>query len=251
MNRFSLLFVILFAVAFCSGQNFYFKTEVNIEGVPAMFAKMGKSTSDFYQKGNKIKTASTVMNATQEVISLEDQVTITNTHEPKCALITRAELVEDSLENDVKATDVSAEKTSETEKFLGYTCAKTIVRYKIDGFEHQSNYWCTKEINAPKPAKKPLEYTKRNSLFVVMQQLDGFPLKTETIMNFNGMKTISTVTEVNTKEIDDAVFEPLTGLCKKPMNMAAYKQELLRQKIEAKMMNNGNMYNGSGPARRR
>ncbi|HOZ87876.1 MAG TPA: hypothetical protein PL029_08965 [Bacteroidia bacterium] len=250
MNRFTLSFFALCAIACCSAQNFYFKTEVTIDGVPAMFAKMGKSTTSFYQKGNKIKTASTTMNATQEVITVEDQVTITNKNDPKCVVITRAELVEDSLENDIRSTDVTVEKTTDTEKFLGYTCVKTIVRYKIDGFNYQSNYWCTTEIKVPDPGKKPLEYTKRNSLSAAVQQLEGFPLKTETTMAFNDMKTISTVTEVNTKEIDEAVFEPLTGLCKKPINLAAYKQELLRQKIEAKMLNNGNMYNSSGPRRR-
>jgi hypothetical protein len=235
MNRFILPLAFLFAGVHCStGQNFYFKSETNIEGGLAILSSMVKSSMTFYQKDNQIKTVTTMFKNTQEVICDENKLAITNERAPKCAIFTRAQLLLDSLENDMNTTDVRVEKTTETEKLLGYNCLKTIIRYKIDGYEYQGNFWCTKEITAPKPDVKPLEYTKRNALFIATQELDGFPLKTETIMFSTNMKTITLVTEVNTKDIDYSVFALAGNRCKKPYNLEEYKAELLRQKRDFK-----------------
>ena len=50
----------------------------------------------------------------QVQITETDKVTIFNSAETNCAIITKAELLEDSLENDVYATEVQIEKTNET-----------------------------------------------------------------------------------------------------------------------------------------
>lgn len=193
-------------------------------------SKMMNGSSVTYQKNNKVKSISKSMGVTQEIISLIDKVIILNKYNPKCAIITKAELAEDSLENDMPTTDIQIELASETEKILEYTCIKTIIRYKIKGYNYETSVWSTKEVEVPNSVVKPLESMKCSSYLAALQTIDGFVMRTETYMSASAVKTIATVTEVSTNEIEDSVFEVEDKACKKPLNLKEYKKELQIQK---------------------
>ena len=230
MKHIFLFLTILFISGSLAGQCLYFKTKVELKGSLAILSRMVNGSSVTYQKNNKIKSISKSMGVTQEIISVDDKVTILNKFNPKCAVITKAELEEDSLENDMHTTDLQIEHTSESQKLLEYNCVKTIIRYKIKGCNYETTVWSTKEINVPRPAVKPLESMKRNSYLAALESIEGFVMKTETHMSASAVKTIVTVIDINFKEIDDSVFEVDDKLCKKPLNLKEYKKELQIQK---------------------
>lgn len=213
-----------------TAQCLYSKTKVELKGSMAIFSRLVNATSVSYQKNNKVRSITKSMGVTQEIISLSDKVIILNKFSPKCAVITKAELAEDSLENEMPTTDVQIEKTSESQKLLEYDCVKTIIRYKIKGMNYETAVWSTKEITVPTPAVKPLESMKRSSYLAALESIEGFVLKTETYMKSSAAKTIVTVIEISTKEFDDSVFEVDDKLCKEPLNLKEYKNELQRQK---------------------
>ena len=77
------------------------------------------------------------------------------------------------------------------------------------------------------------ELMKKNALTVAIQSIEGFPMQIETLMKANGVKTIGTVTEINTKDIKESEFEVESKKCKKPMNLKEYKKYLLKKKLES------------------
>lgn len=224
------LFLFFFISGHLISQNLYFKTKIEIKGSLAIMSKMVNGSSITYQKGSKVRSITKSMGVTQEIISTTDQVIILNKYSPRCAIITKAELAEDSLENDMPTTDIQIEKTKEIDKILEYTCIKTIIRYKIKGLSYETLVWSTMDIPVPKPDIKPLESMKQNSYMESLKHIEGFVMKTETYMNASAVKTIATVIEVNTGNIEDSVFEIKDKSCKDPLNLKEYKKELQRQK---------------------
>ena len=95
--------------------------------------------------------------------------------------------------------------------------------------------WCTDEIKYPNISHLP-EINKRNSLSVAIASLNSFPLITETLMKSNRLRTINTVVEVNTKEINPGVFLVDMKHCKKSLNMREYKAMLIKRQQQAQMM---------------
>ena len=235
MKKISAFFLFLFLTKISTAQSLSYKSESTIEGMPAMVVKMSKTSSTVYCKNTKTKTVTKTMSYTQTQINEEDKVTIINTSEPTCVVITKTDLQEDSLVNTMYVQDVKITKSAETKKISGYTCTKTTITYKIantdakgSSFESEMIIWCTQEIKLPQQ-QNSLEITKQNALTKAMRSLDGFPIQTENIMKSNGMKTIVTVSDVSTKDLDDSVFKIDSKACKKPMSIKEYNQYLLKQ----------------------
>lgn len=235
MKKIAYPFLLVLLITNSAAQSLSYKSESTIEGMPAMVVKMSKTSSTVYCKNNKTKTVTKTMSYTQTQITEEDKVTITNTSEPNCVLITKGDLQQDSLVNTMYVKDVKVTKSSETKKISGYTCTKTTILYKVanadakgSSVESEMTVWCTQEIKLPQQ-ENSLEITKQNALTKAMRSLDGFPVQTENVMKSNGMKTIVTVSDVSTKELDDSVFKIDSKACKKPMTIKEYNQYLLKQ----------------------
>ena len=240
MKKITTLVLLTFISSSVLAQSLFVKTESSVEGMPAMVAKLSKSSSTSFYKDNRVKTEIKTMMFSQVQITETDKVTIFNSAETNCAIITKAELLEDSLENDVYATEVQIEKTNETKKILGYDCVKTIIRYKVAntdskvvGLESEMTFWTTTAVIIPKTKQPMPELMKKNALTVAIQSVEGFPMQIETWMKANGVKTIGTVTEINTKDIKESEFELDSKKCKKTMNLKEYKKYLLKKKLES------------------
>ncbi len=217
-------------------QSLYVKTETEMEGLPAMIAKMSKSSTETWMKPGKSKTRTKLMTYTQTQYNTENEVLILNTADPKCVKITKHELTEDSIINNVYTSEVVVKKTNETKSILGYPCTKTIITYKAannerDGIKmsYEMTLWVCTSLKFSNTQSAVLETTKRNSLGVALQQMEGFVLRSETLVKENNMKIIVSATSVSEKTIDDGEFEPKAGACDKFMSLREYNTFLKKQ----------------------
>lgn len=233
----------LFFVAFSieiEAQNLYCKSETEIKGLPSFIAKSAKGTTYAYYTPFKWKTETSTMNSTQVNYVDESGAIVLNDigTDKNCGRFTKEEMLSDSLDTDVITTDVLIKKTDETKKVLGYLCKKVIITYKVAQtipLECEMILWCTDEIKYPHISHLP-EINKRNSLSVAIASLNSFPLITETLMKSNRLRTINTVVEINTKEINPGVFLVDMKHCKKSLNMREYKAMLIKRQQQAQMM---------------
>lgn len=233
----------LFFVAFSieiKAQNLYCKSETEIKGLPSFIAKNAKGTTYAYYTPSKWKTETSTMNSTQVNYVDENGAIVLNDigTDKNCGRFTKEEMLIDSLDTDMIITEVLITKTDETKRVLGYLCKKVIITYKIAQtipLECEMILWCTDEIKYPNISHLP-EINKRNSLSVAIGSLNSFPLITETLMKSNRLRTINTVVEINTKEINPGVFLMDMKHCKKPLNMREYKAMLIKRQHQAQMM---------------
>jgi len=217
-------------------QSLYVKSETEMEGVPAMVAKMSKGTTETWMKPGKTKTKTQLMTYTQTHYNTGEGVVILNTADPKCVKISKHELSEDSIINTVYTSEVVVKKTNETKNILGYPCTKTIVTYKAannerDGVKmsYEMTLWVSTSLKSPNYSSTGLECTKRNSLNAALQQVDGFVLRSETLVKENNMKIIVDVKAISEKTIADVEFEPTVGACDKFLNLREFNAYLKKQ----------------------
>jgi Domain of unknown function (DUF4412) len=220
-------------------QSLYVKSETEMEGVPAMVAKMSKGTTETWMKPGKTKTKTKLMTYTQTQYNTDEGVVILSTVDPKCVKISKRELSEDSIINNVYTSDVIVKKTNETKTILGYTCTKTIITYKAANNErdavkmsYEMTLWICTALNFANNPTAGFESTKRNSLSVALQQVEGFVLRSETLVRENNMKIIVTATAISEKTIADVEFEPTVGACDKFMSLREYNAFLKKQNIK-------------------
>lgn len=228
-----LLLVVLVLNARLFAQSLYVKSETEMEGVPAMVAKMSKGTTETWMKPGKTKTKTKLMTYTQTQYNTGEGVVILSTTDPKCVKISKHELSEDSIINNVYTSDVIVKKTNETKTILGYTCTKTIITYKAANKEreeikmsYEMTLWVCSSLNFANNSAAGLESTKRNSLGVALQQVEGFVLRSETLVLENNMKIVVTATAISEKTIPDVEFEPTVGACDKSMSLKEYNAYL-------------------------
>ncbi len=217
-------------------QSLYVKSETEMEGVPAMIAKMSKGTTETWMKPGKTKTKTKLMTYTQTQYNTGEGVIILSTTDPKCVKISKHELSEDSIINNVYTSDVVVIKTNETKTILGYPCTKTIVTYKAANNErdavkmsYEMTLWVCTSLKFSNNPSVGLESTKRNSLSVALQQIEGFVLRSESLVKENNMKIIVTATAISEKTINDVEFEPTVGACDKFMSLREYNAYLKKQ----------------------
>ena len=217
-------------------QSLYVKSETEMEGVPAMIAKMSKGTTETWMKPGKTKTKTKLMTYTQTQYNTGEGVIILSTTDPKCVKISKHELSEDSIINNVYTSDVVVKKTNETKTILGYPCTKTIVTYKAANNErdavkmsYEMTLWVCTSLKFSNNPSVGLESTKRNSLSVALQQIEGFVLRSESLVKENNMKIIVTATAISEKTINDVEFEPTVGACDKFMSLREYNAYLKKQ----------------------
>jgi len=235
-------YLIVFCLAFSTGlvaQSLYVKSETETKGLPAMVAKMSKSSSEVWMKPGKTKTKTKLMAYTQTQYSTSEGVTILNTADPKCVIISKQELAEDSILNNVYTTDVVVKKTQESRVILGYTCYKTIMTYKAANSEregvkltYEMLLWVCPDLKWGNAQAGGLESSKRNSLSVALQRLEGFVLHSETLVKENNMKVIVSTTAISEKSIPDSEFEVAASACKKFLNLKEYNAYLKKQNIK-------------------
>lgn len=217
-------------------QSLYVKSETEMEGMPAMIAKMSKGTTETWMKPGKLKTKTKLMSYTQTQYNTGEGVIILSTVDPKCVKISKHELAGDSVINNVYTSDVVVKKTNETKTILGYPCTKTIVTYKAANNErdavkmsYEMTLWVCTSLKFSNNPSVGLESTKRNSLSVALQQIEGFVLRSESLVKENNMKIIVTATSISEKTIDDVEFEPTVGACDKFMSLREYNAYLKKQ----------------------
>ncbi|HQQ95348.1 MAG TPA: hypothetical protein PLQ93_12385 [Bacteroidia bacterium] len=231
---FALLLGLLFHTGFAQG--LYYKSVTEMEGVPAMLAKMSKSTSETWCKKGKLKVLTHTPSVSQTQYMDGKTVTIINSNEPTCVLFSQSALLKDSVFSSVYISKVRVEQSSETRKILGYTCSKTILHYQAAQKENKSAttncemwVWSCKDLKLPVEALNKPEILQRNSLSEAMMNIEGFVLCSETIMKDSQMKTVTKVTEIQTRDIPDSEFVPGKGLCENPMGLPEYNAYLIRQ----------------------
>jgi hypothetical protein len=217
-------------------QSLYVKSETEMEGVPAMIAKMSKGTTETWMKPGKTKSKTKLMTYTQTQYNSGEGIIILNTTDPKCVKISKHELSEDSIINNVYTSDVVVKKTNETKTILGYPCTKTIVTYKAANnqrdavkMSYEMTLWVCTSLKFSNTPSAGLESTKRNSVSVALQQVEGFVLRSETLVKENNMKIIVTATAISEKTIADVEFEPTVGACDKFLNLREYNAYLKKQ----------------------
>jgi hypothetical protein len=197
------------------------KMSVKVEGLPEEYAGMAENDVVVYMKGDKTKREVTSMMGSQ--IYLNDGQTTTALMEQmgnkQGWTMTKAEQEADEKENAGKKTKPTIEYTNEKKTIAGYECTKSIVTSQTgkdkEKKDVKTDVWFTEKIKAPKGAR-------RNDMGPDISELKGFPMQMEMAMNQGGMelKMISTVTEVDTKPIDDSVFKVNTEGYK----MMSYKE---------------------------
>jgi hypothetical protein len=193
--------------------NMTVKMSVKVEGLPEEYAGMAENDVVTYLKGEKSKTEVTSMMGSQ--IYLNDGTMTTALMEQMGNktgwTMTKAEQEADDKENAAKKTKPTIEYTTEKKTIAGYECTKAVVTSMVgkdkEKKEVKTDVWFTEKIKVPGTAK-----AKRNTMGPDLSDLKGYPMQTEMSMNQGGMdmKMISTVTEVDTKPIDDGVFKVST-----------------------------------------
>jgi len=190
--------------------NYTVKMAIKVEGLPEEYSAMAESDVVVYMKGDKTKHEVTSMMMNQT--SVNDGTVSTTIMEQMGNktgwTMTKAEMQADEKENEAKKTKPTIEYTTEKKTVAGYECTKAIVTSVVgkEKKEQQSTVWFTDKIKQPT--------TKANIKKGMMggpdlSSLKGFPMQTEMTVNQQGteLKVISTVTEVLTTPIDDAVFK--------------------------------------------
>lgn len=215
--------------------NMTIKMSVKVEGLPEEYAGMAENDVITYMKGDKSKTEVTSMMGSQ--IFLNDGAMTTALFEQMGNktgwTMTKAEADADEKEAAGKKQKPSIEYTSEKKMIAGYECTKAIVTSMVgkdkEKKEVKTDVWFTDKIKMPGTSKG-----KKGGMGPDLSDLKGYPMQTEMSMNQGGMemKMISTVTEVDTKPVDDGVFKVSTEGYK----MLTYKEMKDQQKKEMEGM---------------
>jgi hypothetical protein len=214
--------------------NFTVKMSFKIEGLPEEYAGMAENDIVTYMKGDKSKTEVTSMMMSQIIVNDgEVSTTLMEQMGNKTGwTMTKAEMEAEEKEANAKKTKPTIEYTTEKKTIAGYECTKAIVT-SVSGKEKKevkTIVWYTEKLKQPSTAKSK---GKRGGMMggPDLTELKGFPMQTEMTANNQGMdmKMISTVTEVSTAAIDDAVFKVSTDGYK----MMTYKELKEQMKKES------------------
>jgi hypothetical protein len=178
---------------------------------------------------------------------------IASSKEKDCARISRAETLQDSLDNGVIISDVKVQKLDLTFKILGYTCKKAIIQYKTNqggamSTTEEMNVWYTEEIQSWDSKELSIQYMGHNPLEVAMRSLGGAVLKTESYSKSTGITSRVNVTGISKSDIPDEVFKLSPKQCKKYLNLKEYKALVKKRNQQAAsqdaMMRSMNRYGG-------
>lgn len=209
--------------------NMTIKQSVKVEGLPEEYAGMAENEVITYAKGEKSKTEVTSMMGSQ--IFLNDGKVTTALIDQMGSktgwIMTKEESEADDKESAAKKQKPTIEYTAEKKTIAGYECTKAIVTSMMgkdaEKKEVKTTVWFTDKIKMPGNSKAG----KKNGM-ADLGDLKGYPMQTEMSMNQGGMelKMISTVTEVDTKPVDDKVFSVSTEGYK----MMSYKEMKEQQK---------------------
>ncbi len=219
--------------AFNAQENFTVKMSVKVEGLPEEYAGMAENDVVTYMKGEKSKTEVTSMMMSQVIVNDgEKTTTLMEQMGNKTGwVLTKAEIEAEEKEAEAKKTaKPKIEYVDEKKTIAGYECLKAVVTQTgKDKKEVKTIVWYTDKIKQPTTSKTK---GKRGMMGGPdLSELKGFPMETEMAMNNQGMdmKVISTVTEVLTSAIDDAVFKVSTDGYK----MMSYKELKEQMKKES------------------
>ncbi len=209
--------------------NMTVKSSLKIEGLPEEYAGMAENDIVTYVKGEKSKIEVTGMMVNQVTLNDGSLTTVLMDQMGTKSgwTMTKAESEADEKE-ETKSEKPKIEYTSEKKTIAGYECTKAIVTSMVgkdkEKKEVKTNVWFTDKIKMPSSAK----VGKRTSMGPDLAELKGYPMQIEMAMNQGGMemKMIITVTEVDTKAVDDKIFVVSTEGYK----MMSYKEMKEQQK---------------------
>lgn len=207
------------------------KSSLKVEGLPEEYAGMAENDIVTYMKGEKSKTEITSMMGSQVYVNDGAMMTalIEQMGNKQGWTMTKAEMEADEKENAAKNKKPTIEYTSDKKTIAGYECTKAIVTSLVgkdkEKKEVKTDVWFTDKIKMPGTSKN-----RSKGMGPDLSELKGYPMQMEMAMNQGGMemKMITTVTEVDTKPIDDGVFKVSTEGYK----MQTYKEMKEQMKKE-------------------
>jgi len=211
--------------------NLTVKSSLKIEGLPEEYAGMAENEIVTYIKGEKAKTEISGMMINQVMLNDGKVTTILMDQMGNKTgyTLTKAEMEAEEKE-DSKKDKPKIEYTTEKKTIAGYECTKAVVTSMVgkdkEKKEVKTNVWFTEKIKLPAGSKAG----KNNKMGPDLGELKGYPMQMEMAMNQGGMemKMVTTVTEVDTKPLDDKVFTVSTDGYK----MMTYKEMKDKQKAE-------------------
>jgi hypothetical protein len=207
--------------------NLTVKSSMKIEGLPEEYAGMAENEILTQVKGEKTKIEVSGMMINQLILNDGKVTTVLSDQMGNKTgyTVTKAE-VEAEEKEDAKKDKPKIEYTTEKKTIAGYECTKAIVTSLVgkDKKEVKTNVWFTEKIKLPAGSKA----ARKNNMGPDLGELKGYPMQMEMTMNQGGMdmKMITTVTEVDTKPVDDKVFTVSTEGYK----MMTYKEMKEQQK---------------------
>lgn len=119
---------------------------------------------------------------------------------------------ESSVSTSTHEPKVTVNKTTETQKILGYTCTKTLVTATDNGSTVNQVFWTTNEIKGLDFKSMANQKMGKDKSAMYYKELDGVPLKVEMTMPQGRM--VMEVTEIKKQTLPASDFEIPTGFTK-------------------------------------
>lgn len=202
----SIACLIIFKISF-SQEDYTIKMNMKIEGLPAEYAAFGEQETVTYLKGEKSKIEVSSMMENQITLFDGKEQTFTNDlMGNKMGYKISKEELESSDKKKKGNVKPTIDYINEKQNIAGFECNKAIITsINKDKKENKIIVWVTDKINVNSTITKKISGKRSFDL----GDLKGFPLKVEMESNQNGMeiKILIIATEINTKPIEDSVFQ--------------------------------------------
>lgn len=174
-----------------------------------MVVVYGKNAMMTYMEGGMMAgmMGKVIVNNGKGYVIKEDKETIYNMSEED---MKNAEAQQEAQTG--KATKVD----DKTKEIMGYNCQLYQIEVTQNGQKSMQNIWVTKELKAPE--MKGAGATSMNQGMLGATDIDGFPMEVEVNIPQTTMKMVLSVTDLDMKKPDPAMFAKPEGFTEKPFS---------------------------------
>jgi hypothetical protein len=223
----TLIFILVVSSFSGMAQTFYSETETRMEGVPAMFAKVGefKIRSYFTREKTIIITQSQAGKTT--MLFRNDSALFVNGKE--CYADSKANIAAVN-DKQMQYEDIQIEKHNDVRTILNYPCETATIRFKVKNgvFTTSQSMLVYYTTHLQDSAFKLSSFADHETVLTkAMMELKGTVLLTE--LSSGSIKTFSEVKKLENVPFSSEYFKLDNKKCKKMMTYKEYSDKMSRQ----------------------